>query len=82
MMGFFTDEPQFFRWDTAYTPVMLEEYRRRYGEDLLDELGALFVDCEQSDRLALPLLDGDEFPLHREFRKADLRLVHRAQLPC
>lgn len=51
MMGFFTDEPQFFRWDTAYTPVMLEEYRRRYGEDLLDELGALFVDCEQSDRL-------------------------------
>jgi len=51
MMGFFTDEPQFFRWDTAYTPVALDAYRAEYGEDLLDELGALFVDCDQSKRL-------------------------------
>ena len=51
MKGFFTDEPQYFRWDTAYTPLMLKEYQAVYGEDLLDELGALFVDCEQSSRL-------------------------------
>ncbi len=51
MMGFFTDEPQYFRWNTAYTPVMLAKYQARYGADLLDELGALFVDCEQSSRL-------------------------------
>ena len=50
MMGFFTDEPQFFRWATAYTPVALEAYRAQYGEDMLDELGALFVDCAQSNR--------------------------------
>ena len=50
MMGFFTDEPQFFRWDTAYTPVALEAYRAQYGEDLLDGLGALFVDCAESNR--------------------------------
>ena len=51
MLGFFTDEPQFFRWDTAYTPVALAAYRAQYGEDLLDELGALFVDCKESPRL-------------------------------
>ena len=50
MMGFFTDEPQFFRWETAYTPVALEAYRAQYGEDILDGLGALFVDCKQSNR--------------------------------
>ncbi len=48
MMGFFTDEPQYFRWDTAYTPVILEEYKKAYGDDLLDTLGALFVDCENA----------------------------------
>ena len=46
MKGFFTDEPQYFRWDTAYTPVILKAYAERYGCDLLDVLGALFVDCE------------------------------------
>ena len=51
MAGFFTDEPQYFRWDTAYSPMMLSIYRGRYGEDLLDDLGALFVECEQSRRL-------------------------------
>lgn len=51
MAGFFTDEPQYFRWETAYSPMMLSIYRGRYGEDLLDDLGALFVDCEQSRRL-------------------------------
>ncbi|MBE5783915.1 MAG: hypothetical protein E7329_11435 [Clostridiales bacterium] len=51
MKGFFTDEPQYFRWDTAYTPVMQKEYQKLYRADLLDELGALFVDCRQAKRL-------------------------------
>jgi len=51
MAGFFTDEPQYFRWDTAYSPMMLSAYRGRFGEDLLDELGALFIDCAESKRL-------------------------------
>lgn len=46
MMGFFTDEPQYFRYATAYTPIMLEKYREKYGSDLLDQLGSLFVDCD------------------------------------
>ena len=51
MQGFFTDEPQYFRWDTPYTPVILRAYSERYQGDLLDELGALFVDCEEAPRL-------------------------------
>ena len=51
MLGFFTDEPQYYRWDTAYSPVMLTEFKTEYGEDLLDSLGALFVDCNQSYEL-------------------------------
>ena len=44
--GFFTDEPQYFRWNTAYSPVLLTEYPKAYGEDPLDMLAALFIDCE------------------------------------
>ncbi len=51
MVGFFTDEPQYFRWDTAYSPVMLNEFEKEYKEDLLDRLGALFIDCNQSYEL-------------------------------
>ena len=46
LKGFFTDEPQYFRYATAYSPTMIEAYRARYGGDLLDELGRLFVDCD------------------------------------
>ncbi|MGI6174198.1 MAG: glycosyl hydrolase [Christensenellales bacterium] len=49
MKGFFTDEPQYFRYDTAFTPCILPLYKERYGEDLLDTLAALFIECEQSD---------------------------------
>lgn len=48
LRGFFTDEPQYYRWDTAYTPLMPALYRAAYGEELLDTLGALFVNCAQS----------------------------------
>lgn len=45
MRGFFTDEPQYFRHDTPYSPVLQSLYREKYGEELLDGLAALFVDC-------------------------------------
>ncbi|MBE5765791.1 MAG: hypothetical protein E7335_01255 [Clostridiales bacterium] len=51
MQGFFTDEPQYFRWDTPYTPMILGEYKERYGGDILDTLGALFIECNQAPRL-------------------------------
>lgn len=46
MLGFFTDEPQYYRWDTAYSPVLIPYFKEKYGIDLWDELGKLFVNCE------------------------------------
>lgn len=45
--GFFTDEPQYFRWDTAYTPMIANYFRDVYKEDILDSLGLLFVEKEE-----------------------------------
>ncbi len=44
--GFFTDEPQYYRWGVAYTRVMPQEFRKRYEEDVFDSLGLLFVEKE------------------------------------
>lgn len=46
LAGFFTDEPQFYRWGAAYTRVMPEVFQKQYGEDLMDSLGLLFVEKE------------------------------------
>ena len=42
--GFFTDEPQYQRWHTAYTPMVAEYFRDHYDQDILDSLGLLFVE--------------------------------------
>ena len=44
-VGFFTDEPQYFRWNTAYSRVLPSEFKKEYGEDIFDGLIYLFVDC-------------------------------------
>ena len=44
--GFFTDEPQYYRWGVAYSRVMREQFRKRYGQELFDSLGLLFVEKE------------------------------------
>lgn len=44
LKGFFTDEPQYYRWDTPYTKVLPEYFEKNYGEDILDRLGLLFVE--------------------------------------
>lgn len=42
--GFFTDEPQYYRWKTPYTDVIAQYYKDEYQEDILDGLGLLFVE--------------------------------------
>ena len=32
ILGFFTDEPQYFRWDTAYTPIILKSFTDEYNK--------------------------------------------------
>ena len=50
MLGFFTDEPQYYRWETPYSPCLAERMKKEYGVDLWDELGKLFCDAEGSKR--------------------------------
>jgi len=44
--GFFTDEPQYHRWDTPYTVMIKKYFSEVYGEDILDNLGLLFLEKE------------------------------------
>lgn len=44
--GFFTDEPQYFRYNTPYTPLLRQYFREKYDTDLFDDLGLLFVEKE------------------------------------
>ncbi len=46
LKGFFTDEPQYYRWGTSYTRVLPKYFQDTYGEDILDGLGLLFVEKE------------------------------------
>jgi len=44
--GFFTDEPQYYRYATPWSNKMCEEFFNAYGYDVLDKLCALFIECE------------------------------------
>ena len=46
LKGFFTDEPQYYRWGTPFTDVLPPYYKETYGEDVFDGLGLLFVEKE------------------------------------
>ena len=46
LKGFFTDEPQYYRWGTSFTKVLPTYFKETYGEDILDGLGLLFVEKE------------------------------------
>lgn len=47
LTGFFTDEPQYFRWSTPYTVMLEDFFKERYGADVKDGLIYLFKDMEQ-----------------------------------
>ncbi len=46
LRGFFTDEPQFFRWGHPYSEVLPAYFKSHYGIDILDQLGLAFVEKE------------------------------------
>ena len=46
LRGFFTDEPQYHRWNTPYTPMIAEYFQKEYKEDIFDKLGLLFLEKE------------------------------------
>lgn len=46
LAGFFTDEPQYYRWHHAYTKVLKDYFKETYNEDILDGFGLMFVEKE------------------------------------
>lgn len=44
LQGFFTDEPQYYRWGTPYTPMLEAYFWEQYGENIREKLGLLFVE--------------------------------------
>ena len=46
MVGFFTDEPQVSRNGYPWSFILDEEYKKAYGESLIDNLPALFTEIE------------------------------------
>ena len=51
MPGFFTDEPQYYRYRTPWSLKMPMEFEKAYGYDVLSVLPALFKDFEGSEEL-------------------------------
>ena len=47
LRGFFTDEPQYFRWSTPFAYTTEEYFRTNYGEDVRDGLISLFYNEEE-----------------------------------
>ena len=46
LKGFFTDEPQYYRWGHPYTKVLSDYFQKEYGLDIKDGLGLMFVERE------------------------------------
>ena len=44
--GVFSDEPQYHRAHTPYTPMVAKYWQEEFGEDILDSLGLLFLEKE------------------------------------
>ncbi|MBQ8441162.1 MAG: hypothetical protein IJX19_10910, partial [Clostridia bacterium] len=47
LVGFFTDEPQYYRYETPYTRASEAPYLEKYGEDVRDGLIYLFLHDER-----------------------------------
>ncbi len=47
LVGFFTDEPQYYRWATPYPSTVRQAFKEQYGEDVYDGLIYLFKDDER-----------------------------------
>ena len=46
MPGFFTDEPQYYRYATPYSKYMDKWFKKEYGYSVFDAIPAIFVDFE------------------------------------
>ena len=49
MPGFFTDEPQYYRWGNPYSDTLPEVFEKTYGYPIYGGLPAIFFDYEGAD---------------------------------
>lgn len=49
MPGFFTDEPQYFRYGTPWSDSFLVTFKERFGYDVTENLPALFMDYRDAE---------------------------------
>jgi len=50
MPGFFTDEPQYYRWGNPYSNTLPEQFEAAYGYSIFDKLPAIFFNFEGADK--------------------------------
>ena len=50
MPGFFTDEPQYYRWDNPYSNTLPAEFKKAYGYEIYPLLPAVFYDFEGAEK--------------------------------
>ena len=50
MPGFFTDEPQYFRWGHTYSNTLPRTFRETYGYEIYPGLPAIFFDFDGADK--------------------------------
>ena len=50
MPGFFTDEPQYYRWGNAYSDTLPEQFEKTYGYSIFEKLPAVFFDFEGAEK--------------------------------
>lgn len=44
LRGFFTDEPQYYRWATPFTYMLVDYFKNHYKEDVFSRIGLLFLE--------------------------------------
>ncbi len=50
MPGFFTDEPQYYRWGNPWSNTLPAEFEKAYGYPIFDKLPAVFYDFDGADK--------------------------------
>lgn len=50
MPGFFTDEPQYYRYATPWSPILPEAFRAKYGYEVPELLPALFLELKGAEK--------------------------------
>ncbi|MBQ2546125.1 MAG: hypothetical protein II557_07540, partial [Clostridia bacterium] len=50
MPGFFTDEPQYYRWGNPWSNTLPGEFERAYGYSIYEKLPAVFYDFDGADK--------------------------------